>query len=247
MLNKTLILGILFTFLVGCQNVSSPNPIDKEETPISDNEISLFDDSDIENANAISTKSPRLIEPTDLGEIADGTNLPDLPNIEVSSENELTSQALVEGAIGMAYYVLSDPSLSNPYQVYKHNQITNQRTLVYKGQLEIQSVAGDLSGNIIILSMRSYQGGTFQIYRLNLLNDTVQQLTSTFLVNKINVSVSRNGKVIAHQFQYNGNDTAGVYKFESVTSNGYEYTGFTNYRDPSISADGRYLVLQLEI
>ncbi len=242
MLNKVLVLGIFFSLLVSCQNVSSPNPVAKEETLISDNEVNLFDDSDIDNARTISGKSPRTAEPIDLGEIADGATLPDLPNVETDSDDsELLNQAVLEKVFGIVYYIQYDTSLPEPYSVYKHDQASNIKTLVYEGQREIQSVAGDLSGNIIFLSMRRYTGGEFQIYRLNLLNGDVQQMTFNFTDN-INISISRNAKVTVSQLEFNGSTTVVVSKFENATANShYEYTNFTNYRDPSISADGRYL------
>ncbi len=241
-INRILIFGILFALLVSCQNVSSPSPLVNEEIPstTSDNEVSLFNDSDIDNATTVSIKSLRLIEPTDLGEVADGTTLPDLPDREVDDSSEVSTQAVLEGVIGIVYYIRHDPNLAEPYRVYKHDQTSNVGTLVYEGEREIQSVAGDLTGNIIFLSMRWYQGGEFQLYRLNLLNGAVQQITINYDDN-LNVSVSRDGTVVAFQMQYNDDNRVSIYKFESFTSNVYEYTGFSNYRDPSISADGRYL------
>ena len=246
MLNKVLIFGTLFFLLVSCQNVSNPSPITNEETPISSNQVSLFNDRDIDSATTLSTKSPRLIEPTDLGEIADGATLPDLPDIEVGDDDsELSNQAVLPGVLGIVYYIQYDPSLPEPYSVYKHDQSSNlaDPILVYEGQREIQSVAGDLSGNVVFLSMRWNNGWSndFQILRLNLLSGTVQDMTFS-LNDNINVSVSRDGTIAAFERQYNGDNKISIYKFESATSNTYEYTNFTNYRDPSISSNGRYLV-----
>lgn len=127
------ILSLAFIFLVACQSVSAPQI--SEPAP-------LFTDADIDNAIQLERPETNLLEPVDRGEIANGVELAELADVE--SDSELSSQAVLPGAEGHVYYIRHNPDLALPYQVYKHNQSTNVKTLVYKGRREIQSVSGNV-------------------------------------------------------------------------------------------------------
>ncbi len=262
MLNKILIFGTLFALLVSCQNVSSPSPLANEEN----SEVSLFSDSDLDNAILMPQQDPEVVELTELVEVEDGEQLPDLADVEV--ESELSGQAILPNVDGHAYYIEHDPNLQFPYSVFRHDQSNNVRTRIYQGAYEVQSVAGNYAGNIFFISVRDSQSDKFEIYRLQYhepSDDGSVTVTLPYKVtdnsfDNINVSTNHRGTRVAYQLNVVGNDNTNdsdvvipntiVHYFSTPTSHTSSITkAFPNYRDPSIQFMGngdedlpRYLV-----
>lgn len=229
MKKPTILVSLVFSLLVACQSI---------EAPASPEQASLFTDTDIDAATLIAPPQEKIVSLKDMGEIADGQTLADLAHVET----EFSSQAVLPDVSGLVYYFQHNPDLANPYRVYKHNQHNNVKTVLYQGNREIQSVAGDINGKIIFMSMRWYQGGEFQIFRLNTETNAVHKLTANHNDN-INVSTSYDAKRVVFELKYGGQSKISYYHFEDPASSHLQHhKSYYNYREPSIELIGQYMV-----
>ena len=115
------------------------------------------------------------------------------PTPVATPEETLDSQAVLPGASGLVYYLAHNPNATKPYSVVRYDQATDTKTVLYKGNCEIQSVAGTLTGvgSAVFMSMREPGNcsSDFDIFRITSLT-TAEQI-STNSTDDTNVSVTR--------------------------------------------------------
>jgi hypothetical protein len=189
---KILIVGlIILAFLVGCQT-SIPT-----QTDSSDQEA-IFGDAKIDQAIPSVASSNVALE----AEVQRSPALADasedaLLETESFTETEITAQAVLNEAVGFVVYSYNNPSLVNPWRVYKFDQSNNTKLLVYSGVREIQSVGISSDGNTLAFSMRekTEPNSDFEIFTLTISNKTIKRLTSNDF-DDTNVSISANAKIV---------------------------------------------------
>jgi WD40-like Beta Propeller Repeat len=115
------------------------------------------------------------------------------PSPTATPEETLSSQAVLAGASGFVFYVVHNPNAAKPYSIVRHDQSTDTKTVLYKGDCEIQSVAGTLTGvgSAVFMSMREPGncGSDFEIFRIT--SQTTAEQISTNGADDTNVSVTR--------------------------------------------------------
>jgi Beta-propeller repeat len=235
-----LLVGFLVTTVAGCfrQPPSAPptNP-----------EGALFSDTDVDKARLSPARHRQELSPQDLGEVAGGSELKPLQNREAG--DGLESTAVLPGVEGFIYFIEHDPSLVNPWRVFRFDQAADTRTAIYSGKREIQAVGGSGDGRIILLSMRQTVAGTsdFEIFRFQVTPKVVQQLTDN-AVDDTNVSLSASGLVAAWQSPDGG--TLTLYRYPDVTSPTGTLVSLSNASaqvQPSLSGNGNFLVFIREL
>ncbi len=115
------------------------------------------------------------------------------PTPVATPEDILESQAVLPGASGLVYYLVHNPNAAKIYSVVRYDQQADTKTVLYKGNCEIQSVAGTSSGvgSAVFMSMREPGNcsSDFEIFRITS-QTTVEQI-STNSIDDTNVSVTR--------------------------------------------------------
>jgi hypothetical protein len=115
------------------------------------------------------------------------------PTPLATPEETLESQAVLPGASGLVYYLVHNPNAAKTYSVVRYDQQTETKTVLYKGNCEIQSVAGTSSGvgSAVFVSMREPGNcsSDFEIFRITS-QTTVEQI-STNSTDDTHVSVTR--------------------------------------------------------
>jgi WD40-like Beta Propeller Repeat len=115
------------------------------------------------------------------------------PAPTATPEETLSSQAVLAGASGFVFYVVHNPNAAKPYSIVRYDQQADTKTVLYKGDCEIQSVAGTLTGvgSAVFMSMREPGncGSDFEIFRIT--SQTTAEQISTNSSDDTNVSVTR--------------------------------------------------------
>ena len=218
----TIITSLVFSLLVACQSVDAPQSL--EPAP-------LFTDADIDNAIPMPEPELKVVELKDMGEIVDGVELPDLPDVEVDSD--FSTQTVLPNVFGHIYYIRHKNAI---YSIFKHDQTNDHIQNIYQGNREIQSVVGT-TGNYVYLSMREYAGGRFQIYRLDLGSNLVINLSVNF-DNNINVTAADSGNIIAYEVKSESGSK--VIKIDLVGDT--QASIYPGLREPSLQRDGSSFV-----
>jgi FG-GAP repeat/WD40-like Beta Propeller Repeat len=226
------LISVVF-LLAACSRVSQVTPQPVQET--------LFTDADIDNASLNLATQLEQITPVDLGELPEGTDIEPLPE----ADSNFTAQNILPGANGFVYYIRYQAGITNPWSVQRANQASDVVTTIYSGQREIQSVGGSLDGNLVVLSMKqmTVASSDFEIYRLNVSTQSVQQLTNDTIDNT-NVSSSSNSLVTAWQQPVNGIAKVVLRTYSTPTASTFteKILSFTtDIRQPSLSGNGNYL------
>jgi FG-GAP repeat len=231
---------ILFVFvglMAGCNPYGLPKPAEELEP--------LFTDADIDRATVSSAKTVRLLEGGDTGSLPEGLELPPLPDVQ----SDVTAQVVLANTDGFIYSINNDPNATNPWRIVRHNQVTDERVNVLVTKREIQSVAGSLDGNIVLVAMRqtTTSSSDFEIFRLNVSGTTTQNLSND-TVDNIHVGVSADGLKVVWQHLVGTQETVFLrtYLNQTTTSSFTEVAlgGTTSSQlQPSISGNGRFIVL----
>jgi hypothetical protein len=164
------------------------------------------------------------------------------PSLEVKSDDELYSQAVLAGATGFVYYVAHNPMAADPYRVFRYDQATDTIVQVYSGVKEIQSVAGTVDGDNVYVSMRetSSSSSDFEIYKIT--SATTATKTTNNTVDDTNVSVSRNKSNNSIAWQSTNPNSNQYISVSFANGGGVSFIGGDHSVQPSISGNGRYVV-----
>lgn len=236
---KSIVFVLVLTCFVlsACGRQSQAPAAPVEETP-------LFTDADIDNA--------QLQMPAEVKELVgleEGTTAQSVPALTDGS-SELSPQAVLPNTSGFAFYVQYFQSFvgGTPYSLYRHDQGTDSRTLIYSGDRQIQSVTGSADGTVVLISMRETTASTsdFEIFLLSLSdpnNPVIIQFTNDTIDN-INISMSRNFGRFVYEESVAGIPTVIIMKNNGFLS--FSKTILTNalpQRQASVSGDSRYVAL----
>ncbi len=233
------VLVVICTLLAACaQPTQAPNTPEEEQP--------LFTDADFDNAKIQIVSDTKELVGVDEGSAPEGQTLTALAD----RGGELNSQAVLPNTSGFVFYAQYFQSFTgaNSYSLYRHDQQTDVRTLIYSGDREIQSVAGSADGTVVLLSMRETTASTsdFEIFLLvltDLNNPVILQFTSDS-VDNTNISMSRNfGRFVYEE------SVAGIPTIIITKNNGFFsfsktiLTQAQPQRQASISGDGRYIAM----
>ena len=234
------VLILTCSMLAACnQPLQAPNPT-PEENPV-------FTDADIDKAILQVANDLKELIGIEEGNAPEGQILAPLPD----SQSDLSTQAVLPNAPGFVYYIKYDsaPIIGViPYSLYHHNQQTDTQTLIYSGNRHIQSVAGSLDGNFVIVSMREtpFSTSDYELYLFNisdLANPAIFLLTND-TENNINVSMSADASRIVSEEPVAGKTT--VVLRTKQPSAGYSSVTLSQanpQRQPSLSANGQFISL----
>ena len=220
----TLCLLVLLQALLACNTTTV-------KLPNNDNEPAVFTDADIDAAE-ISLATETL-------------DIADLDSEDLDAfGSDLEAQARIRGASGYVYFIGDDPDTSNPWRIKRFNQSIVDKSIVYRGERQIQAVAGTLDGNTLIVSMKetSQASSDYEIYKLVIDPPSVKKLTSNN-VDDINVSMSKGSKRKVWESSVGGKAT--VYLRIGTQETAISHSNAQ--REPSISGNGKYIALIREI
>ena len=202
-------------------------------------ELALFSDVALDSARLEVISSVEVEEGVDLEGVPDGEEL----NLQTSTP--LESAAVLSGADGYVYYIQEHTTHAFPWRIWRFDQKGNQKTLLYKGVRELQSVTGSLDGMTVVFSGRQNADNTgdFELFRLELNTTTAMRLTDN---NSDDLDVSSDASV--SRIAYSRTDSRGR---KAVFYRDYSGTEFTEARlrsgrdqvQPSITANGEHIAL----
>ena len=226
------------TILFACNQTSQPltSKTTSESAP------ALFESNELVRA-----KIAKIISVTDL-------DSKDLNNEEVNIEpleseqsvaeqnNDLTTQAKLPTVAGItAYYRTNGVT----YQIWKHAQATDIKTLVYSSTNEVQSVAVTGDGNMIVASIINPAHGNYDVYVFDNGNPIIN-LSNTNGKDELDISIAAGGtKIVWSAPLNNGLIKIRVCDYDSVTQScAISQLGATqDQRQASITSDGSYITL----
>jgi Tol biopolymer transport system component len=227
-----LLVLLLVVFTACSRNI--PQPVSPVE-----GEVGLISDAEIDNALAENAETTETVT------LAEGVEIPDGESVDASFESSdgLSAQAVLPNAGGFTAFIRHDPSSTNPWQLWRHDETSDAKTLIYSGKRELQSVGLSLDGTTFVFAMRETTSATsqFDVYRYSTTTKTVQRLTTTSY-SEANVSLSANGATVV----WEGQTTSGM---RTIFRREYSGSSFTDTSlattvpqvQPSVSGDGRYL------
>lgn len=104
------------------------------------------------------------------------------PTPTATPDETLSSQTVLSGASGFVFYVVHNPNAAKPYSIVRYDQEDDVKVTLYKGDCEIQSVAGTLywkDTRKVFVSMREPGNcsSDFEIFRITS-QTTATQLTT---------------------------------------------------------------------
>ncbi len=232
---KSMFAHILFLslLLIACTQVEQP----KSTTPTTD---SLLTDIDIDAAILELAGSQELIEGTE------GATIPDGEVIELNDDGYvgLSTQLVLDDTEGTVSYIKVDPNDANPWELWCIDQATDSRTLIYKGNREINSVAADPDCKIIVFSM--FKRRDYEIYRL-VVGGALSRLTSNDF-DDVDVSQNAGAHIVVWKSVQNGTDAI-FYRVYSNLTNFLE-TALVHERpqvQPSIDGNGENIIFIREL
>ena len=141
---------LLIIFISACQNSVHAPPTVDNNSMVTDDEISLITDLDVDTASLESASNEEFIEGLEVDTIPEGGEV-DLSN---DGDVDLTTQAALPNADGHVYYIKHNPNVDKPWRLYCFNQVNNKKILIYSGKRAVQSITGDDSCKTVIFSMR---------------------------------------------------------------------------------------------
>ncbi len=240
---------LLILALIACsQKSEEPSPTLPTEQPVENvlppaadspeitEEAAFFNDFDVDQAT-------EELATTELSITATEIELPEGTEVDQSSQEELGTQTVLLNAIGWIVYIKRDPTAANLWKVYLHNQKSDRKRLVYKGQRAIDSVAVDASGDNFVLAMRQRANNTsdFEIYRYKRSTNNLTRITSNTIPDT-NVSLSADNKIVVWEGEDNGRRAIKIrdYQNNNFTQKTLSRRG-RNYIQPSVSGDGDFV------
>jgi FG-GAP repeat len=234
---RSIVFVTLFLLLASC--TQQPRISTKETLK------SIFTDTDIDRAEIVVAKQVGKLEGQNMGQTPLGTILPVLPD----HTSDFSPQVVLPNTDGFVYYIQHNPTAVNPWQVIRHDQSTDTQIAVISTQREIQSVAGSLDGNIVMVAMRqtTTTPNDFEIFRLNISSAVTQRLT-TDTVDNIHVGVSADGLKVIWQHLVGGSLETVFLRTYATTTTTSSFTevalsSASSQVEPSISGNGRFIVL----
>ena len=228
---------LLLMILLACSQQDDLVPTDSPEE--NSWEVPIFSDVDVEFA---------MMESVDLDEdiIAEDSELfvADGLEHELADEvSEFSTQKVLTGAQGYIYYVQYNAKATRPWRIYRHDQTTNKRVLLYSSKQRISSVAGSTNGLVFAFTQqdRKAQGGDEEIYRATLSDHVVRRLTNN-KVHDVHVSMSADAQRIVWQTTRAGKE--GII-YRTYTATGKIVQTLLKHPDPqiqpSVTANGRHI------
>ncbi len=226
---------VIFLLLAGCSSPTFQSP---------STELSLFTDADIDRAELSVAKEVKTLLGRNQAKAPTATELPPLAD----TTSDLSPQVVLPNTDGFVFYIQHTPGTTSSWRIIRHNQATDARTTILTTAREIQSVAGSLDGNIIMVSMRqtTTTPNDFEIFRINLSAAVTQRLT-TDTVDNTNVGVSSNGLRVVWQHLVSGLETVFLRTYGSTTTisafTEVALSSLSSQVQPSISGNGKYIAL----
>lgn len=222
---------LLLLLLNACQRAFPPQPRELENT-------SLFSSTDLNNAIPVTITSTQELGGADLPE-SPATELPFTDQDEGSGD--LESQAILANARG---FVVLYRKSGTTYQIRRHDQTNNNALTVYSGTDEVSSVAISADGSSVVASIKKTTATNFDVYLFDIPGSLVYQLTTTG-GNESNVSMTRTASKIAWQRPVAGLQRPFIctYNTTTHTCSNTSLSDTVNQIQPSLSANGNYLVL----
>jgi FG-GAP repeat len=234
---------LTIVLIVGLLAACGQPPQAPNTTP---NEHPLFTDADIDKAQLqIPTEMTELVG-RDEGTASEGQILPALAD----SSGELSAQAVLPNTSGFVFYVQYLPGFNgaDDYSLYRHNQRTDTRELIYSGNRYIQSVAGSSDSTMVVVSMRETTDATsdLDIFLFNVSDPANPAifLLSFDSVDNTNVSMSADANRIVNEEPVAGKASVVLRTKQPFAL--YTSAVLTNtlpQRQPSISGSGQYITL----
>ncbi len=232
-----LVFGVILLGLVACTSQTKPQ-VPTELTP-------LFNDGDIDRA----TLSPlsldvQSINASDMDIEIEEHNYEDkiLPNT-FADQDVLTAQDVHPRATGFVAYIEHQESTNKPWKLYRHDQLTDTRLLVYAGLRRIQSVAISLDGNTLSAIMESHTStleSNFEVYRLTINNVRAERYTVTSYDEK-DISISADANLWVWQGVNLANSKRAIYlrEFSGISFTDSLLNTDTHQEQPTISGNGK--------
>ncbi len=220
---------------------SSPTPAPEE------NEVAAFGDTDLDKA-VNKEGVVGVLAPSE--ERIDESEVPFEPNPtepEVSSE-ELAAQAVLPGGTGFSAFGFYVPdNAARPWNIFRHDEVTDTRKLIYGGLREVSSVAISGDGSTVIATIRETTdpNSDFEVFEFNVAANTTSQLTNT-TGSESDVSMS----VLGASYVWEGDGaTPGLRSIflrnnlaTPITTVTLSTANSLSQRQPSITHDGKFIV-----
>ena len=228
----------LVVFLMACGQQDLPvATATPDDTAIEDSlEEALFSDADID---AALDEIFSLDEDIDVG---DPDVIPDGEETELPDSEALSTQATLAGATGYIYYIQHNPNSRVPWRIYRHDQATNRRALLYATTREIQSIAGSANGQIFTFAMRERASSRsdFEVYRATVSPKRITRLSNN-KIDDLDVSMSANARRIAWQTERAGKAILRYITYEATGIRGKYVVSSVPLVEPTLSGNGKYL------
>ncbi len=240
----TLIISILLFLVLSACNQANNLSIPKsnlKSTP------ALYSSEELASAIAVNITSVTELEGEDLNNEEINIELPDVEE-NVFEESDLTTQDVLPMVNGIAAYYRTD---GNTYQIWIYNQATSVRTNIYSSTDEVQSVAVDSSGSLVVASIKNPANGFFDIYVFDE-GKPILNLSNTNDRDELDVSVTADGtKIVWSGPASNGRIRVKICEYDLATQScAISKLGNANAKDqrqPSITSNGEYIALIRDI
>lgn len=206
------------------------------KVPELEQSAALITDTDLAAAKVETASETSLIKATELVAIPDGTEA----SVPDAQDFALAPQDVLPDVSGYVTYVHFN-GLSGHNEVWRANQINDQKTFVYEGSYYIHSVASSLDGNTMVFSMAN-SGGCCAIYKYVVSTHQLTRL-NVYGTNFLNVSITADGKTIAWDGKSanNGKRVVFVRSYSGSSYTQSVVSGAGSQSMPSISGNGTYL------
>jgi Tol biopolymer transport system component len=121
------------------------------------------------------------------------------------------------------------------------DQSNDQKTVVYAGKRDIDSVAVSRNGNVVVFSMR-LDSGRRQVFRFTVSSRTLKRLT--FHGDDVSVSMSANGRTVVwvRYEDWGCDDGCPSIKIREYSGGSYTQRSIWGGKGASVSGDGNYIV-----
>lgn len=206
----------------------------------------LFTDADIDKAQLQMPTEVKELVGIEAGITPEGRELPELPD----RQGVLSTRAVSPYGDGYVYYLEDDLYITHSYSLYRHDQRTDTLTLLYYGERPIQSVAGDFSGNYVVVSMKETTDASsdYEIFHFHFKFDgdnhpDIFQLTYD-TVDNTNVSTSFDALRIVYEEPVAGKASVVLRTRQAYAPPLYDSVVLSHpdpQHQPSISQNGQYL------
>ena len=215
--------GLLLLLVLGAcgSQVDQPQTQDVKETP-------LFNDADVEHATLASFEEKVVT----LGKSQAPKDL--IGRFAAPGKLTATSRS---SASGYLVYISRDYSKSWPgvWRIFRINQATGTKTLVYKGKRYIQSVAITRDGNTLVFAMSGTTSeiSDYEIFRYTVSSKVLTQLTQTsYDETDVGITASGSTTVWEGEEYFSGKRT--VYYLRGGTTYHFYSHGKNDLKQPAV-------------